>query len=205
MAILALAGLILAAPLAGRAQAAAARQVTVFAIVASPRDPAIDPKLEPIALQLRDLLPHHGFKLLDVQSKRLLASQMVRCHLGGGYTAATTLIVPLDTNGKVELRCELLLDEISQLETLVATPPNQLFFCDKLLMDGSHLLIGVGAMTAFLLLTETWLDDFSRQEAVRAISLSISLPSLAYLRFMRRRPLDWLSVIQFRGLGLGAR
>ena len=147
MAVLALAGLILAGSSGARSRAETSRQVTVFAIVASPRNPAIDPKLEPIAPQLRDLLPNHGFKLLDVQSQRLLVGQMVTCHLGGGYTAATTLIVPLDANGKVELRCELLLNEISQLETLVATPPNQLFFCEKPLMDGSHFLIGVGALT----------------------------------------------------------
>jgi hypothetical protein len=32
-----------------------------------------------------------------------------------------------------------------QLESQVSTPPNQLFFSDKLLANGSRLLIGVGA------------------------------------------------------------
>ena len=31
------------------------------------------------------------------------------------------------------------------LATLVATPPNQLFFCDKSFPDNSRLLIGIGA------------------------------------------------------------
>jgi hypothetical protein len=30
-------------------------------------------------------------------------------------------------------------------DTLVATPPNQLFFCDRMIAGGQRLLIGVGA------------------------------------------------------------
>jgi len=145
--VLALAGVV-AAPLAPASRARAgepARQVTVFGIVATPQSPTIDPKLAKIEPQLRKLLPNHGFRLLDVQSKRLVAGQSVACNLGGGFVAATALVQPLDANGKVQLRCELSWNEESQLETLVTTPPNQLFFCDKPLLDGSHLLIGVGA------------------------------------------------------------
>ena len=32
----------------------------------------------------------------------------------------------------------------SDFATFVRTPPNQLFFCDKMLPDGSRLLIGLG-------------------------------------------------------------
>jgi len=130
---------------AGAQQRRPARQVTIFGIVATPNDSTIDPKLKAIAPQLRELLPNHGFRLLDVKTKRLAAGQTVTCDLGGGATAATTLIRPLDDDGKVQLRCDLLVNDVSQHATLVATPPNQLFFCDKVLNNGSRLLIGIGA------------------------------------------------------------
>jgi hypothetical protein len=120
-------------------------QVTLFAIVAAPGNNVIDPKLAAIAPQLRKLLPGHGFKLLEVKSKQLRAGQMIRCELKHGLTASTTLVRPLDENGKIDLRCALLLNEISQFDIPVATPPNQLFFCDRMLDDGTRLLIGVGA------------------------------------------------------------
>jgi hypothetical protein len=135
----------LAPPPVVRAQPYDARQVTVFGIIAVPNSQAIDPKLERIESQLRKLLPNHGFKLIEVKSKRLMAGQAVRCDLGGGWTVSTVLIEPLDDDGKVRLRCDLLLNEIPQFETLVSTPPNQLFFCDRMRADGSHLLIGIGA------------------------------------------------------------
>ena len=73
------------------------------------------------------------------------AGESVRCDLGNGWTASTDLVQPLDENGKVELRCGLLQNDVAQFDTLVATPPNQLFFCDRMLDDGKRLLIGVGA------------------------------------------------------------
>jgi hypothetical protein len=144
--ILALAALAVAFGPRVRAQVAApARQVTLFAVIAVPGSSAIDPKLVGIELQLRKLLPGHGFKLLDVRSKRLHAGETIRCDLGSGWTAATDLLQPLDENGKVELLCKLLLNDEVQFETRVATPPNQLFFCDRMVDNGRRLLIGVGA------------------------------------------------------------
>ena len=122
-----------------------ARQVTLFGIVATPGNRTIDPRLATVSGQLRRLLPDHGFRLLDVQSKRLEPGQSVACRLGEGYVAATKLVKPLDGNGKVELRCELTWNGQKQFDTIVTTPPNQLFFCDKRLSDGSRMLIGVGA------------------------------------------------------------
>src|SRR5436190_938078 len=77
--------LVVTVVLFGRAPAPAqmpdepARQVTLFGVIATPFDPAVDPKLVRIAPQLRKLLPNHGFRLLGVQSKRLTAGQTVTC------------------------------------------------------------------------------------------------------------------------------
>jgi hypothetical protein len=120
-------------------------QVTLFAIIATPGSSALDPKLAGIEGQLRKLLPGHGFKLLDVRSKRLVTGESLRSDLGNGWTASADLIMPLDANGKVQLRCKLAQNGAAEFDTLVATPPNQLFFCDRLIAGGQRLLIGVGA------------------------------------------------------------
>ncbi|GAC1470058.1 MAG: hypothetical protein NVSMB9_14710 [Isosphaeraceae bacterium] len=122
-----------------------ARQVTLFGVIASPDDLTIDPKLARIRPQLRKLLPDHGFKLLDVQSKRLTEGQTISCDLEGRFTATATLSQALDENGKVELRCAVLQNQVTRLETRVTTPTNQLFFCEKALDNGTRLLIGIGA------------------------------------------------------------
>jgi hypothetical protein len=122
-----------------------ARQVTLFGIVATPGSRAIDPKLASVSGQLRRLLPDHGFRLLDVRSKRLQPGQSVACKLGDGFVAETSLVKVLDANGKIQLRCELRWNDQQQFATLVTTPPNQLFFCEKRLNDGSRMLIGIGA------------------------------------------------------------
>jgi len=123
----------------------AARQVTLFGVLATPNDATMDPKLKAVATQLRKLLPNHGFRLLGVQSRRLTVGQNLTCPLGGGFTAGTTLLHPFDANGKVQLRCAVTFNQVPQLDTLVGTPPNQLFFCEKLLPSGQRLLLGVGA------------------------------------------------------------
>jgi hypothetical protein len=122
-----------------------ARQVTVFGVIATPGTKTADLNLARIKTQLDKLLPKHGFRLLDVQSKRIVAGESVTCDLSNGYTVAMSLVQPVDENGKVQLRCELFQDQASQFSTLVKTPLNQLFFCQRALQDGSQLLIGVGA------------------------------------------------------------
>jgi hypothetical protein len=143
-ALAALAILTLAAP-TGAQDLPPARQVTLFGVVASGRDLSIDPKLAKVAPQLRKLLPDHGFRLIDVQSKRLTAGESMDCDLGNGYTAAAVLVRPTDDNGKVQIRCVLTQGRATRLETLVTAPPNQLFFCDKAIAAGGRLLIGIGA------------------------------------------------------------
>ncbi len=125
-----------------------ARQVTVFAILATPQQAAVDPRLAPVQAELRKLLPGYGFKLLDVQSKRLETAQRIHCDLGNGYRAETVLVRPADENGKVHLRCSLLRQGKKEFSTLVKTPITQLFFFERSLQDGSRVLIGVGARNA---------------------------------------------------------
>jgi len=121
-------------------------QVTVFAINATPgSNKQVDSKLSTIKTQLDKLMPQHGFKLLDVQSKRIVPGESVACDLRNGYTTQISLVGPVDENGKVPLRCELFLNQSREFSTLVKTPLNQLFFCERELQDGSRLLIGVGA------------------------------------------------------------
>ncbi|HZW30981.1 MAG TPA: hypothetical protein VFF52_09760 [Isosphaeraceae bacterium] len=148
-------------------------QVTVFAILAKPGSKVVDSRLTRIQSQLNRLLPHHGFKLLDAQSKRLRAGESVVCDLGHGYTAVTALVQPDDQpagwphfedpdllgavvgplavhwekpQGKVQFRCELFLNKALQFSAKVKVPLNQLFFCERpFLDDGTKLLIGVGA------------------------------------------------------------
>jgi hypothetical protein len=125
-----------------------ARQVTVFAILATKDPGAVDPRLVSVQSQLRKALPGHGFKLLDVESRRIEATQSVTCDLGNGYKAETVLVRPRDENGKVQLRCSLSQQGTKEFSTLVKTPINQLFFYERSLKDGSRVLIGVGARDA---------------------------------------------------------
>ena len=135
----------LGAPGQARAQDEPARQVTLFGIIAMPGTTAIDPKLARVAPQLRKLLPGHGFKLLGVQSRRLAVGQSLSCDLGAGYSAEARLDSARNPDGKVELRVAFEEAGAVLAVTDVSTPPNQLFFCDKLLPDASRLVVGVGA------------------------------------------------------------
>ena len=88
-----------------------ARQVTVFGIIATPGSKTVDTNLATIKTQLDKLLPKHGFKLLDAQSKRIVAGESVTCDFRNGYTVVTSLVQPVDENGKVQIRCELFRDQ----------------------------------------------------------------------------------------------
>jgi hypothetical protein len=121
-------------------------QVTVFGLIATPEGKTPDSsKLATIKAQLDKLLPKHGFRLVDAQTKRIEAGESVTCELEDGYSVVTSLVEMSDENGKVQLRCELFRDDVRQFSTLVKTPLNQLFFCQRPLENGSQLLIGVGA------------------------------------------------------------
>jgi len=128
------------------AQAAPGRQVTLFGIHATPGGSKIDPRLEKIEPQLRKLFPGkaYSFKFLATESKRLDVGDSVICKLGDGFVAGATLRSPLDNEGNILMQFDLERDAQPEFSTIVRTPPNQLFFCDKTLPDGSKLLIGLG-------------------------------------------------------------
>ncbi len=121
------------------------RQVTIFGVLATPGGGVVDPKLKPISAQLQKLLPNHSFKLIKLESRRITASQSVPCDLGEGFTTEAQLLSPLDLNGKVQMQLDLSFQGVSQYRTIVVTPPDQIFFVDKVLGNGSRLIIGLGA------------------------------------------------------------
>ncbi|MGE3820995.1 MAG: hypothetical protein AB7I30_16405 [Isosphaeraceae bacterium] len=137
-------GLVFPIPIQKPVPKVEARQVTLFGVLATPGG-TLDPQLATLQPQLGKLLPGYGFRLLGAESKRLTEGQSLTCPLGDGFSAGTTLLRPLDENGKVQLRVSVFQNQAAQLETLVHTPANQLFFCDKVFADGSRLLIGIGA------------------------------------------------------------
>ncbi len=139
-----LAALVLGAGIEVRPGVWTRAQVTVFGIVAVPNQAMMDPKLKAIAPNCAACSPT---MVSSCSTSRASGSRPDRPSVAnsGGAAAATTLMMPLDDNGKVQLRCELLQNEVSQVATMVATPPNQLFFCDKARPDGSRILIGIGA------------------------------------------------------------
>ncbi|MFO0889013.1 MAG: hypothetical protein U0790_07675 [Isosphaeraceae bacterium] len=121
------------------------RQVTAFAILAIPESSELDPRLVAVQKQLRKVLPGHGFRLIEVQSKRIEKGKSIVCDLGAGYRAETVLVSPLDEDGKVQFRCNLSRKGSKEFSTLVRSPLNQLFFYERLLEQGTRVLIGVGA------------------------------------------------------------
>ncbi len=139
-------GPVLALPSPARAQGAPGRQVVLFGVLATPGGTAMDAKISPVvAAQLRRTLPGHSFKLIQIKSDRVLPGQSVELDLGDGFVATAQLLNPLDPNGKVQMRFDLSLMGLPQFQSIVATPPDQFNFFDKMLPSNAHLLIGVGA------------------------------------------------------------
>ncbi|HWE37846.1 MAG TPA: hypothetical protein VG406_14855 [Isosphaeraceae bacterium] len=127
--------------------AAVPSQVTICGIRATPGESKIDPRLRRKHLdpQLRRMFPGHGFRLLAVDSRPLIAGQSLTCDLEDGYAAKVELIDPFDKDGKVRLRIRLVRGKAIAFETVVTVPPNQLFFCDKALSDKTRLILGIAA------------------------------------------------------------
>jgi hypothetical protein len=124
---------------------AADRRVTLFGILATPGPGKDDPKLKEMLPQLRSLLPNHTFQLRKVESKNIATGGTVVCDLGEGFVASSQLLNPLDMNGKVQFRFQLAYDEIPQFQTVVTTPPNQIFYINRMFPNGNRLIMGLGA------------------------------------------------------------
>jgi hypothetical protein len=122
-----------------------ARQVTVFGVLATPKGTTIDPKLKPVEAQLKKMLPNHGFKLIRIESKRMMAGEILNCDLTTGFIASSQIVQVVDPNGKIQMRVGLSYNGFAQYEGMISTPPNQISFFDKQLPNGERLVIGIGA------------------------------------------------------------
>jgi hypothetical protein len=118
--------------------------VTIFGIALTSEPEALDPKLARFENDLRRQYPGNGFKLRAVQSKRLGPDETLTCDMGSGVVASTEL-VGVERNGKVQLKFSLTVNGRTELKSVITTPTNQLFFCEKKLANGDRLLIGIGA------------------------------------------------------------
>jgi hypothetical protein len=125
--------------------AATDRRVTLFGILATPGPGKDDPKLKEMLPQLRNLLPNHTFQLRKVESKNIATGGTIVCDLGEGFVASSQLLNPLDMNGKVQLRFQLAFDDFPQFQTVVTTPPNQIFYINRMFPNGNRLIMGIGA------------------------------------------------------------
>lgn len=123
----------------------ALRQVTVFAIRATDDAGSVDPRLSSVRVQLRRMLPDHGFQLIEARSQRLGPGETLICDLGEGREAQTTLVTHLEDADRVQFQCRLIDGDAPVYSTLVDAPENQLFFYERSLSDGTLVLIGVGA------------------------------------------------------------
>lgn len=125
------------------------RQVTIFGVLATPiqgqGQGQDDPKLKDVLPQLKALLPGHRFKLRKVESKRVAVGESVSCDLGDGFVATSQLVNPLDLNGKVQLRFDFSAGGFPQYQTVVSTPPNQVFYVNRMLANNDRLIVGIGA------------------------------------------------------------
>jgi hypothetical protein len=121
------------------------RQVTVFAILATPGSTAVDPQLNQVAAQLQRLLPNHAFRLIAARNERLGAGRSLSVPLPNELTLSTTLAAVTDAQGKVQLDLTLKSPTATLVSSSVRTPPNQLVFLDKTLETGQRLVFGLAA------------------------------------------------------------
>jgi hypothetical protein len=71
--------------------------------------------------------------------------QTLSCPLGEGWSIEVTMMMPLDVEGKVNLRFTIHHVGEPSFQRVVRTPPNQPFFGDIALPNGDRLVLGVGA------------------------------------------------------------
>jgi len=122
------------------------RQVTVFGVLVLPDQPeVIDPKLTKLRKQLLRLKPNSGFQFRGSESRRLTPGESLTADLGDGVDARIELVETMNRKGKIQFKFTLLVDGKPEFATTVTTPPNQVFYIEKILpRTHQRLLIGVG-------------------------------------------------------------
>lgn len=122
------------------------RQMTMFAIVATPDGETTDPRVISIVDALKRLRPGYGFELKVHKSERVGPGERIVCDLGDGLSAEAKLVQGQDpSNGKLRIAFTITRDGKAESTITVVTPPNQLFICEKPLKGDTKLLIAVTA------------------------------------------------------------
>ena len=132
-------------PASAVGQGVSVPQVTLFGVLAAPGGKGSDKQLAAITPQLQRLLPNHSFKLLGSRSSPMRINDTLSCPLGDGWGVEVTMMMPMDPEGKVNLRFTIHHVGEPSFSRVVRTPPNQLFFSDITLANGDRLVLGVGA------------------------------------------------------------
>lgn len=105
----------------------------------------LDPKLETVNDRLLQILPGHFFKLIEGRTSRLEEKQFFTIKASQDSKLSVTLNQTATEEGKVELVLKLNRNNQQVFESVVKTPPNQLFFVDQKISDTQRQLIAVGA------------------------------------------------------------
>lgn len=120
-------------------------QITAMTILAEKGTGQLDPKLETVNDRLLQILPGHFFKLIEGRTTRLEENQFFTIKASQDSKLSVTLKQATTDEGKVELVLKLNRKNQQVFESVVKTPPNQLFFVDQKISDTQRQLIAVGA------------------------------------------------------------
>jgi len=123
----------------------AGRQVTVMVIRAKKNAPTTDPKLAPFESRLTQLLPEFGFSLENGKSRELAEGEALDLMLKMEKKLSVRMVDAEDADGKVQMKVRCETGSQVLIDSMIRTPPNQLFFLDHRIDDTEHLLIAVGA------------------------------------------------------------
>lgn len=122
-----------------------AYQVTAMTILAEKGTGETDPKLATVNGRLMQILPGHYFRLVEGRTSRLEPGQSFAIKAAQESVLTVALNRAMNEDGKVQLDLVLKSKNQEQFETVVKTPPNQLFFIDQKMSDSQRQLIAVGA------------------------------------------------------------
>lgn len=121
------------------------RQVTVMTIQAIKGGGPFDQRLANVSAQLSQILPGHQFKLIEGRTRRITTKEAFTVKAGENSVLTIEMREPFSADGKVHLNLRLAIAGRETFESVIKTPPNQLFFLDRRLNEKDRLLIAVGA------------------------------------------------------------